>query len=36
MPKHKKMAKVASKGKSVPKGFHKMPDGKIMKGAKHK
>ena len=21
--------------KKVPKGYHKMPDGKIMKGAKH-
>ena len=22
--------------KAVPKGFHKMPNGKLMKGAKHK
>jgi hypothetical protein len=25
-----------SKKKSVPKGYHKMPNGKIMKGSKHK
>lgn len=28
MPKHKK--------RKVPKGYHKMPDGRIMKGTKHK
>lgn len=25
-----------AKTKKVPKGYHKMPDGKIMKGATHK
>lgn len=29
------MAKKKSK-KSVPKGYHMMPNGKLMKGAKHK
>lgn len=28
-------AKMAKK-KAAPKGYHRMPDGKIMKGAKHK
>jgi len=27
--------KVSPKDKKVPKGFHKMPDGTIMKGSKH-
>lgn len=31
MPKHK-----MNKSKKVPKGYHKMPNGKLMKGAKHK
>ena len=26
---------MASKKKSVPKGYHRMPDGSLMKGAKH-
>ena len=31
MPKHK-----MKKKKKVPKGYHMMPGGKLMKGAKHK
>lgn len=33
------LKKVTSKKKpvkAVPKGFHRMPNGKLMKGAKHK
>ena len=30
MPKHK------MKKKKIPKGYHMMPNGKLMKGAKHK
>lgn len=26
----------AGKSKKVPKGYHRMPDGKLMKGSKHK
>lgn len=26
---------MASRKKSVPKGYHRMPDGSLMKGAKH-
>jgi len=26
---------VKKKAKAVPKGYHKMPNGKLMKGAKH-
>jgi hypothetical protein len=26
---------VKKKTKAVPKGYHKMPNGKLMKGAKH-
>jgi hypothetical protein len=31
----KKQAKM-SKTKKTPKGYHRMPDGKLMKGSKHK
>ena len=27
---------VKKKAKAVPKGFHRMPNGKLMKGATHK
>ena len=27
---------MAKKKKKVPKGFHRMPNGKIMKGSSHK
>ena len=27
---------VAAKKKAVPKGYHRMPDGKLMKGSAHK
>jgi len=29
-------SKSKSKSKATPKGYHKMPNGKIMKGATHK
>jgi hypothetical protein len=33
-----KMSKkpVKKAGKKVPKGYHRMPDGKLMKGSRHK
>lgn len=34
--KDKKYSDKSSVKKSVPKGYHKMPDGKIMKGSQHK
>lgn len=39
MSKHEyKKASAKGKGKSrtVPKGYHRMPDGSLMKGSKHK
>ena len=29
-------AGMSKKSKKVPKGYHRMPNGKLMKGAKHK
>lgn len=34
--KNKNYSSKSSPKKSVPKGYHKMPDGKIMKGSTHK
>lgn len=36
MRKKVKSSTKPQKGKAVPKGYHKMPDGTLMKGPKHK
>lgn len=34
--KTKKVVRKTNKSKKVPKGYHLMPNGKLMKGPKHK